>query len=130
MKKTIVTLVALCAAMSADATVLRVSNISGSTAPYATIQDAMGAAAEGDTIMLDASAKAYEGILYATYGLTPIPKREQDFLSREFFEPNVLSITLVPIAQELFFMGNTIPKAPSTPDIIDNFSPPVIVSNE
>lgn len=59
MKKTIVTLVALCAAIAVNATVLRVSNVSGSTAPYSTIEDALAAAAEGDTIMLDASAKDY-----------------------------------------------------------------------
>ena len=59
MRKTIVTLVALCAAVTVNATVLRVSNVSGSTAPYSTIQDALSAAAEGDTIMLDASAKNY-----------------------------------------------------------------------
>lgn len=60
MRKTIVTLVALCAAMAVHATVLRVSNVSGSTAPYSTVQAALSAAAEGDTIMLDASAKKYQ----------------------------------------------------------------------
>lgn len=59
MRKTIVTLVALCAAMAANATVLRVSNVSGSTAPYSTFEAALTAAAEGDTIMLDASPTAY-----------------------------------------------------------------------
>lgn len=59
MRKTIVTLVALCAAMAVNATVLRVSNVSGSTAPYSTVQDALAAAAEGDTIMLDASGTNY-----------------------------------------------------------------------
>ena len=59
MRKKIVTLVALCAAIAVNATVLRVSNVSGSTAPYSTIEDALAAAAEGDTIMLDASAKDY-----------------------------------------------------------------------
>jgi hypothetical protein len=62
MRKTIVTLVALCAAMTVNATVLRVSNVSGSTAPYSTVQDAMTAAADGDTIMLEASAISYGGI--------------------------------------------------------------------
>ena len=60
MRKTIMTLVALCAAMAVHATILRVSNVSGSTAPYSTVQDALAAAAEGDTIMLDASAKDYD----------------------------------------------------------------------
>ena len=59
MRKTIVTLVALCAAMAVHATVLRVNNVGGSTAPYSTVQAALDAAAEGDTIMLDASAKSY-----------------------------------------------------------------------
>lgn len=62
MRKTIVTLVALCAAMAVNATVLRVSNVSGSTAPYSTVQAALDAATEGDTIMLDASGKDYGGI--------------------------------------------------------------------
>ena len=59
MRKTIVTLVALCAAMAVNATVLRVSNVSGSTAPYSTVQAALDAAVEGDTIMLDASGTSY-----------------------------------------------------------------------
>ena len=62
MRKTIVTLVALCAAMAVHATVLRVSNVSGSTAPYSTVQAAMDAAMDGDTIILDASATSYGGI--------------------------------------------------------------------
>lgn len=62
MRKTIVTLVALCAAMAVHATILRVSNVSGSTAPYSTVQDALDAAQEGDTIMLDASGKTYGNI--------------------------------------------------------------------
>ena len=60
MKKTIVTLVALCATMAAQATILRVSNVSGSTAPYSTVQAALSAAAVGDTIMLDASSESYD----------------------------------------------------------------------
>lgn len=59
MRKTIVTLVALCAAMAVNATVLRVSNVSGSTAPYSTVQAALDAAVEGDTIVLDASGSDY-----------------------------------------------------------------------
>lgn len=49
MRKTILTLVAICAATTAYATVLRVSNVSGSTAPYSTIQAAHDAASAGDT---------------------------------------------------------------------------------
>ena len=60
MRKTIVTLVALCAAMTANATILRVSNVNGSTAPYSTIQAAHDAASEGDTIMVDGSDTEYE----------------------------------------------------------------------
>lgn len=59
MRKTIVILVALCATMAAQATILRVSNVSGSTAPYSTVEAALDAAAEGDTIMLDASGTDY-----------------------------------------------------------------------
>lgn len=59
MKKKILTLVALCAAMTANATILRVSNVAGSTAPFSTVEDALKAATQGDTIMLDASAESY-----------------------------------------------------------------------
>ena len=55
MRKTIVTLVAFCAAMTANATILRVSNVNGSSAPYSSIQDAHDAASAGDTIMVDGS---------------------------------------------------------------------------
>lgn len=67
MRKTIVTLVAVCAVMTADATILRVSNVNGSTAPYQTILAAHDAAREGDTIMVDGSDIEYE--------LTEITKR-------------------------------------------------------
>lgn len=60
MRKTIVTLVALCAAMTANATILRVSNVNGSTAPYQTIQAAHDAAIAGDTIMVDGSNTKYD----------------------------------------------------------------------
>ena len=59
MKKKILTLVAVCAAMTANATVLRVSNVNGSTAPYSTIQSAVDAATAGDTIMVDGSTESY-----------------------------------------------------------------------
>lgn len=59
MRKTIVTLVALCTIITANATILRVSNVAGSTAPFSTIEDALKAATQGDTIMLDASAESY-----------------------------------------------------------------------
>jgi len=54
-----VTLVALCVALTVNASILRVSNVSGSTAPYSTVKAALNAAAEGDTIMLDASPTGY-----------------------------------------------------------------------
>ncbi len=59
MKKKIVTLVVFCAAMAANATILRVSNVSGSTAPYSTIEAAHDAASPGDTIMVDGSPTGY-----------------------------------------------------------------------
>lgn len=60
MKKKILTFVALCAAMTANATILRVSNVNGSTAPYQTIQAAHDAADPGDTIMVDGSNIKYD----------------------------------------------------------------------
>ena len=60
MKKKILTLVAVCAAITANATILRVSNVNGSTAPYSTIQAAHDAASAGDTIMVDGSSTVYE----------------------------------------------------------------------
>lgn len=59
MKKKILTLVALCAVITANATILRVSNVNGSTAPYQTIQAAHDAANVGDTIMVDGSNNSY-----------------------------------------------------------------------
>ena len=67
MKKKFLTLVAICAVMTANATVLRVSNVNGSTAPYSTIKAAHDAANAGDTIMVDGSETEYE--------LTEISKR-------------------------------------------------------
>lgn len=60
MRKTIVAMVALCAATTANATILRVSNVNGSTAPYQTIQAAHDAASAGDTIMVDGSSTNYD----------------------------------------------------------------------
>lgn len=67
MRKTILTLVAFCAAMTANATILRVSNVNGSSAPYSTIQAAHDAASAGDTIMVDGSN--------TRYGLTEVSKQ-------------------------------------------------------
>ena len=59
-KKTFFTLAALCMTLAANATILRVSNVNGSSAPYSTIQAAVEAANEGDTIMVDGSNTDYE----------------------------------------------------------------------
>lgn len=58
-KKTFFTLAALCMAVAANATILRVSNVNGSSAPYSTIQAAVDAATAGDTIMVDGSSDGY-----------------------------------------------------------------------
>lgn len=59
MKKILFVLAAACVTMAAQAKILRVSNVAGSSAPYTTFEAAHNAASSGDTIMLDASAKAY-----------------------------------------------------------------------
>lgn len=51
---------AMCMAMTAHATVLRVSNVTNSGAPYSTISDALAVAAPGDTIMVDGSSTNYK----------------------------------------------------------------------
>lgn len=51
---------AMCMAMTAQATILRVSNVTNSGAPYSTIQDALTAAEVGDTIMVDGSSTNYK----------------------------------------------------------------------
>ena len=58
MKKLLI-LSAVCMAMTAQATVLRVSNVTNSGAPYTTIPAAIDAAVNGDTIMVDGSPVAY-----------------------------------------------------------------------
>jgi hypothetical protein len=58
MKKLLI-LSAMCMAMTAQATVLRVSNVTNSGAPYTTIPAAIDAAVNGDTIMVDGSPVAY-----------------------------------------------------------------------
>lgn len=59
MKKTVLILAVVCMSAAANATILRVSNVSGSSAPYTSIEDAHAAASSGDTIMFDASNTAY-----------------------------------------------------------------------
>lgn len=58
MKKLFV-LIALCMATAAQATILRVSNVTNSGAPYTNIPAAIEAAQEGDTIMVDGSPDPY-----------------------------------------------------------------------
>ena len=60
MKREIIFSLAMVAAsVASHATILRVSNVSGSTAPYATIGAALKTAQNGDTIMVDGSAINY-----------------------------------------------------------------------
>lgn len=58
MKKLLI-LSAMCMAMTAQATVLRVSNVTNSGAPYSNIPAAIEAAVNGDTIMVDGSPDKY-----------------------------------------------------------------------
>ena len=58
MKKLFV-LIALCMATAAQATILRVSNVTNSGAPYTNIPAAIEAAQEGDTIIVDGSSIEY-----------------------------------------------------------------------
>ncbi len=59
MKRVMLFLVAVCMTIAANAKILRVSNVSGSSAPYSTIEAAHDAASAGDTIMLDISNIKY-----------------------------------------------------------------------
>ena len=60
MKKTMLFLAAISMAIAANARILRVSNVSGSSAPYTSISAAHDAASAGDTIMLDSSPTRYD----------------------------------------------------------------------
>lgn len=62
MKKLFFTLVAVSVCAASNAKILRVSNVSGSSAPYSTIAAAHDAASTGDTIMVDASPISYGDI--------------------------------------------------------------------
>ena len=59
MKKVMLILAAACLTAAANAKILRVSNVSGSSAPYSSIEAAHDAASSGDTIMLDVSNIRY-----------------------------------------------------------------------
>lgn len=71
MKKVMLILAAACMTVAANAKILRVSNVSGSSAPYSSIDAAHDAAKAGDTIMVDASSAKYGG----TYGKYDITKK-------------------------------------------------------
>lgn len=59
MKRVMLFLAAVCMTAVANAKILRVSNVSGSSAPYSTIAAAHDAASAGDTIMVEASPTNY-----------------------------------------------------------------------
>ena len=73
MKKLLI-LSAMCLAMTAQATVLRVSNVPNSGAPYSTIPAALEVAVAGDTIMVDGSPDAYNDS-FSGYSSLTISKR-------------------------------------------------------
>lgn len=60
MKKVFLFGVLGCLALGTQAKVLRVSNVTGSNAPYTTYADAEAAAAEGDTIVFEGSNDVYQ----------------------------------------------------------------------
>lgn len=62
MKKAIFTLAAVYMAMAANATILRVSNVNSSSAPYSSIETALEDAQTGDTIAIDGSPTAYSSL--------------------------------------------------------------------
>lgn len=59
MKKVFLLMAAACVTAAANATILRVSNVTGSSAPYSTIEAAHEAAIPGDTIMVEGSVNDY-----------------------------------------------------------------------
>lgn len=70
MKKTLLFLAAISMAVAANAKILRVSNVSGSSAPYASIEAAHDAASAGDTIMVDGSSTRYTSTSTGNIDLT------------------------------------------------------------
>lgn len=62
MKKTILICMAVTMALAAHSTVLRVSNVTETSAPYSSFDAAQNKAAAGDTIMMDGSAINYGNI--------------------------------------------------------------------
>ena len=59
-----------CMALSSQATILRVSNVEGNTAPYAKLADAYANAAAGDTIVLDGSPNNYGDLVVDSVPVT------------------------------------------------------------
>lgn len=70
MKKIMLILAAACMSAATNAKILRVSNVSGSSAPYSTIEAAHDAARAGDTIMVDASNTSYTAAYFTNIDLT------------------------------------------------------------
>ncbi len=70
MKKTMLVLAAVAIAAAANAKILRVSNVSGSSAPYTTLEAAHDAANSGDTIMVDASSTMYTSTVSTNIDIT------------------------------------------------------------
>ena len=70
MKKTLFFLAAISMAVAANAKILRVSNVSGSSAPYSTIEAAHDAASAGDTIMVEGSNTRYTSASTGNIDLT------------------------------------------------------------
>lgn len=70
MKKVMLILAAACMTAAANAKILRVSNVSGSSAPYSSIEAAHDAANSGDTIMVDASSTRYTEMSNGNIDLT------------------------------------------------------------
>lgn len=72
MKKVSLLMAAACITAAANATILRVNNATGSSAPYSTIAAAQEAAQDGDTIMVDASTQLYDQRLTLTKSIVLI----------------------------------------------------------
>ncbi|MBO4314699.1 MAG: hypothetical protein J5867_01855, partial [Prevotella sp.] len=70
MKKIMLILAVACMTTAANARILRVSNVSGSSAPYASIEAAHDAANSGDTIMVDPSSTRYTEMASTNIDLT------------------------------------------------------------
>jgi len=63
MKKTILICLMFTMVLTAHATILRVSNVTGTSAPYSSFEAAQNNAVDGDTVMIDGSAINYGNII-------------------------------------------------------------------